>query len=198
MLQNRKSPPPPLYQRGEQPWNTRKPSPFLKGGYRGILLRCFPILGLCLLLISCSLPKPNPFLEGPKLKSFEQVGPLTVYNRNNLFDYMNGEAEAYLPFGFRLLYVSIFSTEKTDSRMVLEIYDMSTPQGAGGILKKYSSEGGSSLPGTGEAAWSDKGIVLLRQGNYFMRIFPDPSPENEVKPTMMEMIDLARQIVLLF
>jgi len=149
-------------------------------------------------LLSCSLPKPNPLLEGPKLKSFEQVGPLTVYNRNNLFDYMNGEAEAYLPFGFRLLYVSIFSTEKTDSRMVLEIYDMSTPQGAGGILKKYSSEGGASLPGTGDAAWSDKGIVLLRQGNYFMRIFPDPSPENEVKPTTQEMIDLARQIVLLF
>ena len=111
---------------------------------------------------------------------------------------MNGEAEAYLPFGFRLLYVSIFSTEKTDSRMVLEIYDMSTPQGAGAILKKYSSEGGSSLPGIGDAAWSDKGIVLFRQGNYFMRIFPDPSPENEVKPTTQEMIDLARQIVLLF
>ncbi|MCX5879606.1 MAG: hypothetical protein NTY44_10910 [Deltaproteobacteria bacterium] len=149
-------------------------------------------------LLSCSLPKPNPFLEGPKLRSFEQAGPLTVYNRNNLFDYMNGEAEAYFPFGFHLLYVSIFSTEKTDSRMVLEIYDMNTPQGAGGILKKYSGEGGSSLPGTGDAAWSDKGIVLLRQGNYFMRIFPDPSPENEVKPTMQEMIDLARQIVLLF
>jgi hypothetical protein len=111
---------------------------------------------------------------------------------------MNGEAEAYLPFGFRLLYVSIFSTEKTDSRMVLEIYDMSTPQGAGGILKKYSSEGGSSLPGTGDAAWADQGLVLLRQGNYFMRIVPDPSPENEVKPTTQEMIDLAREIVLLF
>ena len=149
-------------------------------------------------LLSCSLPKPNPFLEGPKLRSFEQAGPLTVYNRNNLFDYMNGEAEAYFPFGFHLLYVSIFSTEKTDSRMVLEIYDMNTPQGAGGILKKYSGEGDSSLPGTGDAAWSDKGIVLLRQGNYFMRSFPDPSPENEVKPTMQEMIDLARQIVLFF
>jgi hypothetical protein len=149
-------------------------------------------------LLSCSLPKANPLLEGPKLKGFEQAGPLTVYNRTNLFDYMNGEAEAYLPFGFRLLYVSIFSNEKTDSRMVLEIYDMSTPQGAGGILKEYSSEGGSGLPGIGDAAWADKGIVLLRQRNYFVRIFPDPSPENEVKPTMQEMIDLARQIVLLF
>lgn len=194
MVQNRKSPPPPLSQRGGHPWSTRKYSPFPKGGYRGILLRCFPILGLCLLLISCSLPKPNLLLVGPKLKSFEQAGPLTVYNRTNLFDYMNGEAEAYLPFGFRLLYLSIFSTEKTDSRMVLEIYDMSTPQGAGGILKKYGSEGGSNLPGIGDAAWSDKGIVLLRQGNYFVRIFPDPSPENEVKPTMQDMIDLAGEI----
>ena len=145
-------------------------------------------------LLSCSLPKANPLLEGPKLKGFEQAGPLTIYNRTNLFDYMNGEAEAYLPFGFRLLYVSIFSNEKTDSRMVLEIYDMSTPQGAGGILKEYSSEGSSGLPGIGDAAWADKGIVLLRQRNYFVRIFPDPSPENEIRPTMLEMIDLAREI----
>ena len=146
------------------------------------------------LLLSCSLPRPNPLLEGPKLRSFEQAGPLTIYNRANLFDYMNGEAEAYLPFGFRLLYLNIYRTEKTDSRMVLEIYDMSTPEGATGILKKYSSESGSSIPGIGEGAWSDKGIVLLRQGNYFVRIFADPSPENEVRPTMQEMLDLAREI----
>ncbi len=162
------------------------------------LSRWLPITALCLSLFSCQLPKQNSLLEGPKLKGFEQVGPFTVYNRTNLFDYMNGEAEAYLPFGFRLLYVSIFRHEKTDSLMVLEIYDMSTPEGAGGILKKYSGEGGFSLPGIGDAAWADKGIVLFRQGDYFVRIFPDPSPENEVKPTMQEMIDLGREMVLLF
>jgi len=161
-------------------------------------LRCLSITGLCLTLFACSLPRPNPLLEGPKLAGFEQTGPLTVYNRTNLFDYMNGEAETYLPFGFRLLYVSIFEHNKTDSRMVLETYDMGTPEGAGGILKKYSSEGGARLPGIGDAAWADKGIVLIRHGNYFVRIFPDPSPENEVRPTMQEMLDLARELVLLF
>jgi len=149
-------------------------------------------------LLACSFPRPNPLLEGPNLKDFEQAGPLTVYNRTNLFDYMNGEAETYLPFGFRLLYVSVVRTGKSDSRMVLEIYDMSTPEGAGGILRKYSNGGGTSLHGIGDAAWADKGIVLLRQGNYFLRIFPDPSPESEVRPTMQEMLDLARQMVLLF
>ena len=149
-------------------------------------------------LLACTLPRPNSLLDGPKLKSFEQAGPLTIYNKTNLFDYMNGEAEAYLPFGFRLLYASIFKHEKSDSRMVLEIYDMSTPEGAGGILRKYSNGGGTSLHGIADAAWADKGIVLLRQGNYFLRIFPDPSPESEVRPTMQEMLDLAREIVLLF
>jgi hypothetical protein len=194
MLKSEKSPPPSLYQRGEQPWNRRKPSPFNKGGHRAILLRWFQAITLCLFLFACSPPKPNPLLQGPKFKDFEQAGPLTVYNRANLFDYMDGEAEAYLPFGFRLLYVSIFSHEKTDSRSVLEIYDMSTQEGAGSILKKYSSEGGSSLSGIGDAAWVDKGIVLFRQTNYFVRIFPDPTPENEVKPTPQEMLDLARAI----
>ncbi len=128
------------------------------------------------------------------LKNFEQAGPLTIYNRTNLFDYMDGEAEAYLPLGFHLLYVSIYRTEKSDSRMVLEVYDMSTSEGASAILKQYSSEGGSSLTGIGDGAWADKGIVLFKQGKYFVRIFPDPSPENEVKPTPEEMLDLARAI----
>jgi len=150
------------------------------------------------LLLSCSLPRPNPLLEGPKLKSFEQAGPLTVYNRANLFDYMNGEAEAYLPFGFHLLYVAVYITGKTDSRMVLEIYEMGTSEGSADILKKYSGETGATLPAIGDAAWADKGIVLFRQGKYFVRIFPDPSPENEVKPTMQEMLDLAREMVPIF
>ena len=194
MALNEKSPPSPLYQRGEQPWNKRKLSTFWKGGLRGILLQWFHAIGLCFFLFSCSFPRPNSLLEGPKLNNFEQTGPLTVYNRVNLFDYMNGEAEAYLPLGFHLLYVSIYRTEKTDSRMVLEIYDMGTSDGAAGILKKYSSEGGSSLSGIGDAAWGDKGIVLFRQGKHFVRIFPDPSPENEVRPTMQEMLDLAKGI----
>jgi hypothetical protein len=151
-------------------------------------------LALLLALFSCSLPISNALLESPKLKNFEQDGPLTVYNRTNLFDYMNGEAEAYLPFGFHLLCVSVYRSETTESRMVLEAYDMSTPEGATGILKKYSNEGGSSLSGIGDAAWADKGIVLFRQGHYFVRIFPDPSPENEVRPTMQEMLALAGAI----
>jgi len=201
-------------------------------------------LACSLALLSCSLPRPNPLLEGPKLKGFEQVSPLTVYNRINLFDYMNGEAEAYLPFGFHLLYVSLYGSEKTDSKMVLEIYDMSTLEGAAAILKKYSGEtspagahgtndtaepaeapvllrqgfgghppsssvgrsgptakageGGSRLPGIGDAAWADKGIILFTQANYFVRIFPDPSPENQVRPTMQEMLDLARELAPLF
>lgn len=154
----------------------------------------FPTIALCLLLLSCSLPTSNSLLEGPKLKNFEQVGPVTVYNRTNIFKYMDGEAEVYFPFAFHLLYVSIYGNEKTDSQIVLEIYDMSTPEGATGILKKYSSEGGSSLSGIGDAAWADKGIVLFRQGHYFVRIFPDPSPENEVRPTMQEMLALAGAI----
>ena len=155
-------------------------------------------LALFLILLSCSFPRPNPFLEGPKLENFEQTGPLTVYNRSNLFDYMNGEAEVYLPMGFRLLYVTIYRAEKTDSLTVLETYDMGTPEGAGGIFRKYSGEGGSHLSGIGDGAWADKGIVLFRKANYFVRIFPDPSPENEVRPTMQEMLDLAREMVLLF
>jgi len=81
---------------------------------------------------------------------------------------------------------------------VLEAYDMGTLEGAGAILKQYTTEGGSIPPGIGDGAWADKGLVLFRQGNCFVLIFPDPSPENEVRPTMQEMLDLAREMALIF
>jgi hypothetical protein len=66
-----------------------------------------------LLLILCQCAQSNtiadhPFLHGLDFKGFEQKGPLLIYNRKNIFEYMNGEAENYLPNGFILLYVGKF------------------------------------------------------------------------------------------
>jgi hypothetical protein len=149
---------------------------------------------LCFVLLGCTPQRENHLLDGPRPAGYEQIGPIMVYNKTTLFDFMDGEAEVYFPFGFRLLYAQVYRSEKTDARMTVEIYDMATEDGSSHVYKHYSGEGGSTLQGIGESAWTDQWLLLFSQGPYFVRISPDPSNENKVKPTPEDMIALGRAI----
>ena len=120
------------------------------------------LLLLAMLFISsCQDPSSNPFLKGLSLKGFEQATPLVVYNSNNIFDYINGEAEVYFPFGFQILYTQIYKKNQTDIRILVDIYDMGTCLGAKGVFEKYTQECGSEINGLGDSGWTDKHRVLF-------------------------------------
>jgi len=73
------------------------------------------LLPLTILFISgCQDSLSNPFLKGLDIKGFEQASSLVIYNRNNIFDYINGEAEVYFPFGFQLLYSQIYKKRESE------------------------------------------------------------------------------------
>ena len=149
---------------------------------------------LCSALLGCTQPGQNRLLESPRPAGFEQIGPVLVYNKTTLFDFMNGEAEVYFPLGFRLLYTQVYGSEKSDARLTVEIYDMTSEPGSSGAFAHYSGEGGSRVQGVGESAWSDGWLLLFTRGPYFVRISPDPSKENRVEPTPEDKIALARAI----
>jgi hypothetical protein len=149
---------------------------------------------LCFAFTACAAQRQNRLLEGPMPAGFEQIGPVAVYNRTTLFDFMDGEAETYFPLGFRLLYNHVYRSDETDARMSVEAYDMTTGNGSRDVYRHYSGGEGSTLPGIGETAWTDQWLILFTRGPYFVRISPDPSMESKVKPTLQDMIGLARQI----
>jgi len=151
-------------------------------------------LALSLFLISCQLPPQNKILESSPISGFEQVGPITVYNKSTLFDFMNGEVVVYFPLGFRLLYTQVYRSEATDARILVEIYDMSSPDGSRSVYEDYSKQEGSAVDGIGESAWTDRWLLLFRRHIYFVRLSPDPLPEEPERPTQEEMHALARKI----
>jgi len=154
----------------------------------------FPVFVVIFWMVGCQMPIVNPFLRGLDLKRFEQVGPLVVYNRVNIFDYIDGEAEAYLPHGFQLLYQQSYQTTQSAARIVVDAYDMATSAGAKAVFQKYTEEGGSNLKGPGQSAWTDNHIVLFCRGKYFFRVFPDPSPESEPEPSLSEILELSHAV----
>ena len=142
--------------------------------------------------VSCHMPPPNPFLKGVNFEGFEQASALVVYNKGTIFDYINGEAEVYLPFGFQLLYSQSYRERETGAQMIVDAYDMGTPGGAEGIFGRYTQEGRSEIQGLGESAWTDGHIVLFTRGRYFLRVWSDPSPEPEMKPGLEDLLELGR------
>jgi hypothetical protein len=155
-----------------------------------------PILFLIAIFFisGCQDPLSNPFLKGLEVKGFEQATPLVVYNRNNIFDYINGEAEVYFPFGFQLLYSQSYKKNESDIRILVDVYDMGTYLGAKGVFDNYTQQGGSEIPGLGDSAWTDKHIVLFIHERYFFRVGIDPSSDLEFMPILKDLLDLSHSI----
>ena len=76
--------------------------------------------------------------------------------------------------------------------MVMDAYQMGRAEGAERIFERFTRETGSKVRGMGDAAWTDKHIVLFRQDRYFIRISPDPSPDSAAKPNLEDLLELAR------
>ena len=160
----------------------------------------FQILLLSVVLLTTSLSAgsslrhENPFLYGLGLKEFLQRGPTEVYNRDTLFDYMDGEAEVYMPLGFTLLCTGRFRKPGTDKMILVEVYDMSTSTGAQAIFDVYTRKGGSDVEGIGNAAWTDKAIILFWRDRYFFRVGPDPTEQTDTAPTLNDLKLFSRSI----
>lgn len=136
----------------------------------------------------------NLFLHGLGLKNFVQRGPTEIYNRDNIFDYINGEAEAYLPLGFRLLYIGHYRKPGTDKMMLVDAYDMGALTGAREVFDLYSRKGGVKIEGLGSAGWTDNSIILFCRDRYFFRVWPDSNAETDGIAHLKDLLELSRSI----
>lgn len=89
-----------------------------------------------------------------------------VYDRTNLFDYLDGGAEVYLAFGYREVLVRKFA-DAAKNEINLDIYDMGSSAEAFGIFSADRQD-----PEAGIGQESEVGLGLLRffQGRYFVSI----------------------------
>ncbi|MCP4369338.1 MAG: hypothetical protein GY797_14665 [Deltaproteobacteria bacterium] len=165
-----------------------------KGPFHSITSRITLVL---LLLFLCRCAQSNtiaehPFIHGLDFKGFGQKGPLLIYNPKNIFEYMNGEAENYLPNGFILLYVGKFIVKGRDAEMLMEVYDMGSSKGVESLFRIYARPPGEALSGIGENAWKSKSRCVFHRGPYFIRITGNPAAGPDLRPSPDNIEALAR------
>jgi len=106
-------------------------------------------------------------IQYPELKGFKLITKYPVYQPENLWDFINGAAEAYLALGFEELHVAEY--KKGRNVIKLEIYRHSNHTMAFGI---YSSERSPSYNFTslGAQGYIVDGSINFFKGNYYIKI----------------------------
>jgi hypothetical protein len=102
----------------------------------------------------------------------KRIGTPRAYNKDNLYEYVDGHAEYYISAGFNRLVVGDYSAAGSEGEVpdvIVEIYDMMKDIQAFGVLSDESGgeSGGSSQTSFGTG--NTQGINYTR-GRYFIRI----------------------------
>ncbi len=116
------------------------------------------------------LPKKTeiPELKGSSVPEF--------YQPQNLFDYMNGQADAYLDYGFKLLITREYTTA-TREIVTLEIYRMEGPHHAFGIFAAERTPEDKAVS-IGVEGFLGANILAFWKGPYYCRLlFHRMSPD---------------------
>jgi len=98
---------------------------------------------------SMAVAQPEP-IHVPVPSGWTAIDEEYRYDRDNLWEYINGAAELFLTYGFSELIV--LDVEKGDSGLTLSVYDMGSSLGAFGIFEREKPSSGDLLAGIGARA----------------------------------------------
>lgn len=97
-------------------------------------------------------------------------GQPSVYVPSNLYDYIDGQAELYLSYGFQRLVTGTFvKATAPDEFIVADVYDMGKKLHAFGVYSVYEDEDWESLD-AGAAGFRGDRFFALYKGPYFALI----------------------------
>ncbi len=96
-----------------------------------------------------------------------------IYDRGNLFDYMNGGAEVYLAFDFRRVLVRKYQRPGGDE-MSLDIYEMGSSAEAFGV---FSCDREDEEAGIGQGSEYGYGLLRFWKGPYFVTVMTSAEDE---------------------
>ena len=100
------------------------------------------------------------------IQGWEAVQKDAVYDRQTLYDYLDGGAEVYLAFDFKNVFVRKYSGPG-QNEIALDIYDMGSAADAFGV---FSCDRQDEEAGVGQESEYGPGLLRFWQGPYFVSI----------------------------
>lgn len=95
---------------------------------------------------------------------------VTLYDRENLFDHINGEAELYLPYGFEVAATARYVRQgNPEAAIAADVYRMASLLDAFGIYANYR-KAPSATVGIGADGFLSPTQLMFYQDRYFVRL----------------------------
>src|SRR4030043_889016 len=121
-----------------------------------------------------------------KIGSYQSDGKDEFYDRQTAFRYMDGAAELYRSYGFKLLMVRRY-TKADHPPIIVETFDMGSSEDAFGV---FSYETGDEEVGIGQGSDFGGGLLRFWKGKFFINVYA----EQEGPPTKKDVLDLGRTL----
>ena len=112
-----------------------------------------------------------------KLKGWKTVGPAKIFRGKDLFVYMNGGAEEYLPHGFKQLLAQKYSNENNKT-ITLELFEMENSAGAEKVFVSKTDEPGRRM-NIGDEAVLEEYYLNFREKQFLVTL-TGSDPEKEI------------------
>jgi hypothetical protein len=112
-----------------------------------------------------------------KVGNYKSDGKDQFYDRQTAFRYMDGAAELYRSYAFKLLMVRRYVKDGSPP-IVVELFDMGSPEDAFGVFS-FETEGED--PGVGQGSGYGGGLLRFWKGKYFVNVYgeQDKPPTRE-------------------
>jgi hypothetical protein len=97
-------------------------------------------------------------------------GKVALFDKDSLFDRINGESELYFPYGFTVLAYARYASVKTPQIAIdADVYSMGSPLDAFGIFANYRRKDSTGI-GIGAGAVVSPSQLLFYQDRYYVRL----------------------------
>lgn len=104
-----------------------------------------------------------------KVEDYQANGKDEFYDRQTAFRYMNGAAELYRAYAFKLLMVRKY-VKKDHPSILVELFDMGSSEDAFGIFSYQTEEEEVEI---GQGSDYGGGLLRFRKGNYFVNVYAE-------------------------
>jgi len=123
----------------------------------------------------------------PQLQGYKMVSEYPVYTPGDLWDYINGAADAYLSYGFSELRIVEYVKGKT--RIKVEVYDQVKPILGFGIYS-FERSPGYSFTDIGAQGYAEVGLIHFFKDRYYVKVVTN----SQSKGISKTLADVARSI----
>jgi hypothetical protein len=106
-------------------------------------------------------------------------GPIKKYTGEDLFEYINGEAELYLQFGFKILTSGLYLKEDHDKQgIAADVYELGSDLEAFGIYANYRKPEAEPVR-VGSEGFVNPSQLMFYQGRFFVQLSASGSATQE-------------------